>query len=409
MLEDDDISREKSYPFAFRFTVGYLAAGDTLSIAYTVTNTGDEVLPASMGAHPAFAWPLAEGIPKEAHFLEFGADEPGPIRGVQDGLLLGKTRPSPIRDRVLPLREELFASDALILDPVQSRRVRFAAAGGPSIERVVGRLPGTRHLDAAGRGFPVHRAVARHGEPGRVRWRVHGKARHHAAGARRIPRRRAPHANVGVTPRKIRTESKGRSAGTSVKAHLPEQTQPRTNEALAMSAHILDTAAAETLCFGYGDTALGTILVAESARGVVALFIGDDRARLLRDLQDAFPEAEFVPDQAGLAQTIVTATALVDAPHIGTDLALDLRGSPLEVAVWHALRAIPAGETRSYGAIAHSLPLAATAQEVGAACAANRIAVAVPCHRVVKADGSISGYRWGVQRKRRLINLEGIA
>ena len=165
----------------------------------------------------------------------------------------------------------------------------------------------------------------------------------------------------------------------------------------------------ETLRFGYGETVLGTIIVAESANGVVALFIGDDRAKLLRDLKDAFPDAEFVLDPAGLAQTIAKAVALVDAPHLGTDLALDLRGSPLEMAVWNALRAIPAGETRTYGAIARSLPITATAQDVGAACAANRIAVAVPCHRVVKSDGSISGYRWGVQRKRRLINMEGVA
>ena len=171
----------------------------------------------------------------------------------------------------------------------------------------------------------------------------------------------------------------------------------------------MTTETPETLRIGYGDTALGTALIAESADDVVALFIGDDRARLLRDLKDAFPEAEIVLDQASLAPTIAKATALLAAPHLGTDMRLDLRGSPLEVAVWNALRAIPPGETRTYGAIAKSLPIAATAQEVGAACAANRIAVAVPCHRVVKSDGSISGYRWGVQRKRRLINIEGIA
>jgi AraC family transcriptional regulator, regulatory protein of adaptative response / methylated-DNA-[protein]-cysteine methyltransferase len=100
---------------------------------------------------------------------------------------------------------------------------------------------------------------------------------------------------------------------------------------------------------------------------------------------------------------------VIGTPHVGTDLTLDLRGSPVEVAVWNALRVIPAGETRTYGAIAQSLPIAATAQEVGAACAVNRIAVVVPCHRVVKSDSSISGYRWGVQRKRRLINMEGVA
>ncbi len=176
-----------------------------------------------------------------------------------------------------------------------------------------------------------------------------------------------------------------------------------------MTPQISDRPEPETLRFGYGGTALGTIIVAESVHGVVALFLGDDRAKLLRDLKDAFPDTVFVLDEAGLAPTIAKATALVEAPHRGTDLPLDMRGSPVEMAVWNALRAIPAGETRTYGAIASSLPIEATAQDVGAACAANRIAVAVPCHRVVKSDGSISGYRWGVRRKRRLINMEGVA
>src|ERR1700746_1847817 len=171
-----------------------------------------------------------------------------------------------------------------------------------------------------------------------------------------------------------------------------------------MTPQVSNPSKSETLHFGYSDTSLGIIAAAESAHGVVALFIGDNRAKLLNDLQSAFPEAEIVLDQAGLAPTIAKATALVERPRLRTEMKLDLRGSPLEVAVWNALQSIPAGETRTYGAIAKALPIAATAQEVGAACAANRIAIAVPCHRVVKSDGSISGYRWGVQRKRRLIN-----
>jgi len=167
--------------------------------------------------------------------------------------------------------------------------------------------------------------------------------------------------------------------------------------------------APETLLFGTGETSLGLILVAASPAGVAALFIGSDPARLEHDLRDAFPDALCLPDQASLTETVAKAALLIEAPHRRHDLKLDLRGSPLELAVWKALQAIPAGETRSYGALAKSLPLAATAQEVGAACAANRIAVAIPCHRVVKSDGSISGYRWGVSRKRRLINMEGVA
>jgi AraC family transcriptional regulator, regulatory protein of adaptative response / methylated-DNA-[protein]-cysteine methyltransferase len=176
-----------------------------------------------------------------------------------------------------------------------------------------------------------------------------------------------------------------------------------------MTPQISQTSQPETLRFGYGDTALGSIVVAASTHGIVALFIGDDCARLLRDLNDAFPEAEILLDQTGLAPVIAKAVALVESPHLETDMRLDLRGSPLEIAVWKALQTIPPGETRTYGAIAESLPIPATAQEVGAACAANLIAVAVPCHRVVKSNGSIAGYRWGVRRKHRLINIEGVA
>jgi AraC family transcriptional regulator of adaptative response/methylated-DNA-[protein]-cysteine methyltransferase len=176
-----------------------------------------------------------------------------------------------------------------------------------------------------------------------------------------------------------------------------------------MTPQTLDTTEPETLRFGYGDTVLGTIVVAESARGVAALFIGDDSTELMLALENGFPKAKLVFDQTGLTQTIAKAAAVVNAPHRGSDLALDLRGSPLELAVWKALQAIPPGETRTYGAIARGLSMGVTAKEVGEACAANRIAVAVPCHRVVKSDGSVAGYRWGVQRKLRLINMEGVA
>jgi AraC family transcriptional regulator, regulatory protein of adaptative response / methylated-DNA-[protein]-cysteine methyltransferase len=180
-------------------------------------------------------------------------------------------------------------------------------------------------------------------------------------------------------------------------------------ESPTVTTQTLDATEAETLRLAYSDTALGTIVVVESIRGVVALFIGDDRAKLLCDLKDAFPDAQLVLDQPSIARTAAKAATLVDTPYLGTDLTLDLRGSPVQLAVWEALQAIPPGETRTYGAVAQSLPITATAQDVGAACAANRIAVAVPCHRVVKSDGSLSGYRWGVWRKHRLINMEGAA
>lgn len=167
--------------------------------------------------------------------------------------------------------------------------------------------------------------------------------------------------------------------------------------------------AGERITYAFAETALGLALVAESERGVAALLIGDDRIRLLGELRGTLAGAPLEEDAAGMSATLATVARLIANPASGASFRLDLRGSPLERAVWDALASVPTGETTTYGALAKSLSVPATAQEVGAACAANRIAVAIPCHRVVKADGSISGYRWGVQRKRRLINLEGVA
>jgi AraC family transcriptional regulator of adaptative response/methylated-DNA-[protein]-cysteine methyltransferase len=164
--------------------------------------------------------------------------------------------------------------------------------------------------------------------------------------------------------------------------------------------------AAEEIRFGFGTCSLGRLLVAVGAEGVTAILIGDGRDGLRRELASAFPQAELILDEAGLEPFVDRVAAYLEAPKGEIDLPLDLRGSAVELAVWQALRAIPYGRTVGYGEIARALPLPATAQEVGAACAANLLAVAIPCHRVVKADGSISGYRWGVRRKRMLIARE---
>jgi AraC family transcriptional regulator of adaptative response/methylated-DNA-[protein]-cysteine methyltransferase len=169
------------------------------------------------------------------------------------------------------------------------------------------------------------------------------------------------------------------------------------------------TGAAEEIRFAFGTFSLGHVLVAVAPEGVAAIFIGDGRDALCRELGDAFPQAEPVLDEAGLAEVVARACAYLEAPKGEIGLPLALRGSAVERAVWQELRAIPYGQTTSYGRIAKSLNLPVTAQEVGAACAANRLAVAIPCHRVVKADGSISGYRWGVRRKRALIGREAAA
>jgi AraC family transcriptional regulator of adaptative response/methylated-DNA-[protein]-cysteine methyltransferase len=167
--------------------------------------------------------------------------------------------------------------------------------------------------------------------------------------------------------------------------------------------------AGEDIRFTFGTFSLGMVLVAATGKGIAAILLGDGKDELHRELVYAFPTARLVADESGLADMAAKVVAFLDAPHHGLDLPLDIRGSAQEQAVWQALRNVPAGQTTTYGQIAKSLPLPATAQDVGAACAANVLAVAIPCHRVVKADGSISGYRWGVQRKRKLINLEAVA
>jgi galactose mutarotase-like enzyme len=133
VLEDDAQSRA-CYPFAFRLELAYSLSGRTLRVGHTVTNTGDEVLPASLGAHPAFRWPLATGIAKQDHVLEFEREEPAPVRRLTHGLLRDRAEPTPVRGRTLALDEALFAADAVILDRPASRAVRYGAPGVPGIE-----------------------------------------------------------------------------------------------------------------------------------------------------------------------------------------------------------------------------------------------------------------------------------
>jgi galactose mutarotase-like enzyme len=134
LVLEDDAQTRAIYPFPFRFEVAYAVTDDTLSVTFSVTNTGDDVLPASMGAHPAFRWPLTDGIAKDAHRLEFATAEPAPTRRVVGGLLAAENFPSPIQGNLLELNEELFAADAIILDKPASHSVRYTADGGPKIE-----------------------------------------------------------------------------------------------------------------------------------------------------------------------------------------------------------------------------------------------------------------------------------
>ena len=131
---DDDAETRKMYPFAFSLEIRYSVAADTLAIQYSIINTGADSLPASVGAHPAFRWPLAAGLNKEDHTLEFSADEPSRVRRLQDGLLQAREFETPIVGRTLQLDDSLFAADALILDRLASSSVRYTAPGAPAIE-----------------------------------------------------------------------------------------------------------------------------------------------------------------------------------------------------------------------------------------------------------------------------------
>ena len=159
--------------------------------------------------------------------------------------------------------------------------------------------------------------------------------------------------------------------------------------------------------FAVGECSLGSILVAQSAKGVCAILLGDDPEGLVRDLQDRFPRATLVGGDTAFESTVARVIGLVDAPARGLDLPLDVRGTAFQHRVWQALRDIPAGSTATYTEIADRIGAPNAARAVAQACGANPLAVAIPCHRVVRTDGSLSGYRWGVDRKRRLLEKEG--
>ena len=161
--------------------------------------------------------------------------------------------------------------------------------------------------------------------------------------------------------------------------------------------------------FAIGECSLGSILVACSERGVCAILIGDDPRPLAHDLQDRFPNARLIGGDAAFEQMVARVVGFVEAPRLGLDLPLDVRGTVFQQRVWQALRDIPPGGTMSYADLARRLGVPKAVRAVAQACGANALAVAIPCHRVVRSDGSLSGYRWGVERKRALLEREGQA
>lgn len=159
--------------------------------------------------------------------------------------------------------------------------------------------------------------------------------------------------------------------------------------------------------FAVGQCSLGAILVAQSHKGICAILLGDDPDALARDLQDRFPHAELIGADPGFEQWVAKVVGFVEAPALGLDLPLDLRGTAFQERVWQALRSIPAGATATYAQIARMIGAPTSSRAVAQACGANPLAVAIPCHRVVRSDGALSGYRWGVERKRQLLEREG--
>lgn len=162
----------------------------------------------------------------------------------------------------------------------------------------------------------------------------------------------------------------------------------------------------EMIRFSIRECSLGSILVAASGNGVCCITLGDDPEFLLADLRNRFRHAEFIGGDSEFEKRVAKVMGFVEAPKLGLDIPLDIRGTAFQHRVWQALRAIPIGSTLSYAQVAEKIGSPKSVRAVAGACAANSIAVAIPCHRVVRSDGNLSGYRWGVERKRSLLERE---
>ena len=181
----------------------------------------------------------------------------------------------------------------------------------------------------------------------------------------------------------------------------------QSNELLGMTPTKFRSGGADTeIRFAIGECSLGAILVAMTERGLCAILLGDDPELLARDLQDRFPNADLIGGDGEFEKLVSQVIGFVDAPGHGLDLPLDIRGTAFQQRVWQALRDIPVGSRATYSEIAQRIGLPKAVRAVARACAANTLAVAIPCHRVVRTDGGLSGYRWGVERKRALLDKE---
>ena len=225
---------------------------------------------------------------------------------------------------------------------------------------------------------------------------------------------------TGVTPRayaaarraeRLRHELERKSSVTAAAYRAGFGSSGRlysaSNQRLGMTPSRYRAGGLQTqITFGIGACSLGVILVAATERGVCAILLGDDAGELELDLLRRFPEAELQRGDRAFDRQLAEVVALVEQPERGLSLPLDVRGTAFQERVWQALQAIPAGATRSYRELAQAIGAPRALRAVAAACAANALAVAVPCHRVLRSDGDVSGYRWGVERKRALLERE---
>lgn len=161
-----------------------------------------------------------------------------------------------------------------------------------------------------------------------------------------------------------------------------------------------------TIDFAVGQCQFGTVLVAQDQKGICALFLGDGPEPLIQQLRDEFPQAQLSQTQQALEPLVNKAVSVIQEPQLGVELPLHIQGSDFQKKVWKALLRIPVGQTVSYSELAESIGSPKASRAVASACAANRLAVVIPCHRVRRRSGELSGYRWGVERKRELLDLE---
>ena len=158
--------------------------------------------------------------------------------------------------------------------------------------------------------------------------------------------------------------------------------------------------------FAVAETSLGWVLVAETDRGLCSIKLGDSKVALKVGLLERFPKAELAGDDPDFEDRLRRVVALVESPGAGLDLPLDIRGTAFQRRVWDALRAIPSGSTATYADVARAIGRPSAVRAVARACASNELAVVIPCHRVIRGDGGLGGYRWGVERKRALLDGE---